>query len=123
MTTLFLYGTLKRGQRNHHFLAGAECLGAARSLSRYRLVEVGPFPGLVEMQGKLEGMVTRSAVAGGQLARMLIAVGDSLGRVPEFALDLRRMNLRELLEFHAELETRSVYRFRAGLAYNNPRPR
>ena len=48
MTLLFLYGTLKRGHRNHHFMAGQQFLGPARTLPRYRLYNVGPHPALVE---------------------------------------------------------------------------
>jgi gamma-glutamylaminecyclotransferase len=47
-TTLFVYGTLKRGLANHHFLAGQTFLGEAVTLPRYRLVDFGPNPGLLE---------------------------------------------------------------------------
>jgi gamma-glutamylcyclotransferase (GGCT)/AIG2-like uncharacterized protein YtfP len=47
MPVLFLYGTLKRGQRNHRLVAG-EFLGPARSQPHYRLVDCGPYPALVE---------------------------------------------------------------------------
>jgi len=61
---------------------------------------------LAELQGKLEGRVTRGAVSDeGRLARFLIAVGASLKRVPAFAADLGRMNLRQLMAFYGELET------------------
>lgn len=73
-------------------------LGTLRSLSE-------GLPQIAEIQGMLEGWVTGSAVTGGVLARMLIAVGASLGKVPEFATELRRMDLFELMRFHAELET------------------
>jgi hypothetical protein len=62
-------------------------------------------PGLVELQGQLEGRITRAAVSGGLLARALIAIGASLGRVPEFATELGRLDLRQLVEFHGELES------------------
>jgi gamma-glutamylaminecyclotransferase len=35
---LFVYGTLKRGLSNHHYLAGATYLGRARTKERYPLV-------------------------------------------------------------------------------------
>ena len=47
MTLLFLYGTLKRGQRNHHLMAGQEFLRPAQTAPRYRMVNVGPYPALV----------------------------------------------------------------------------
>ena len=46
-TTLFVYGTLKRGERNHRLLAGQEFLGEAATMPLYRLYDLGPFPGLV----------------------------------------------------------------------------
>ncbi len=47
-TVLFVYGTLKRGGRNHAFLAGQEFLGEARTLPHYRLFDAGAYPCLVE---------------------------------------------------------------------------
>lgn len=44
---LFVYGTLKRGERNHGFLRGQEYLRPARTLPHYRLYNCGPYPGLV----------------------------------------------------------------------------
>jgi gamma-glutamylcyclotransferase (GGCT)/AIG2-like uncharacterized protein YtfP len=46
---LFVYGSLKTGQRNSgRFLAGQTFLGPARTPSRYRLHDCGPFPAMVE---------------------------------------------------------------------------
>jgi gamma-glutamylcyclotransferase (GGCT)/AIG2-like uncharacterized protein YtfP len=45
---LFVYGTLKRGQRSHHRLRGQEFRGEARTVPRYRLYNYGPYPLLVE---------------------------------------------------------------------------
>lgn len=39
-----VYGTLKRGLRNHHWLAGARFLGVDR-LTAITLYDLGPFPG------------------------------------------------------------------------------
>src|SRR5262249_53161627 len=71
---LFLYGTLKRGCRNHHLVAGQEFLGPARTLPRYRLYDSGLYPCLVEdtMQG--------CAIAG-ELWRV---EADALERLDEF---------------------------------------
>ena len=46
-TVLFVYGTLKRGHGAHHLLAGQHFLGPAVTAPRYRLVDLGPYPGLV----------------------------------------------------------------------------
>lgn len=60
---------------------------------------------LAELQGRVEGWVTRSVTSGCALARALIAVGASVGQVPEFARELGKMSLLEFLRFNAELET------------------
>ena len=44
---LFLYGTLKRGQKSHHFLAGQEFRGEATTMPLYRLYALGWHPGMV----------------------------------------------------------------------------
>ena len=46
-TTLFVYGTLKRGQRNHRLIADQEFLGEVVTEPRYRVFDLGPHPGLV----------------------------------------------------------------------------
>lgn len=46
-TILFVYGTLKRGLRNHFRLADQEFLGEAVTEPRYRVIDLGPYPGLI----------------------------------------------------------------------------
>jgi gamma-glutamylcyclotransferase (GGCT)/AIG2-like uncharacterized protein YtfP len=48
MTTLFIYGTLKRGHSAHHLLANQQFLGEAVTTPQYRIVDLGPHPTLVE---------------------------------------------------------------------------
>jgi gamma-glutamylcyclotransferase (GGCT)/AIG2-like uncharacterized protein YtfP len=46
---LFVYGSLMRGEPNHHVLgSSAVFLGLARTARRYRLLDLGPYPALVE---------------------------------------------------------------------------
>jgi gamma-glutamylcyclotransferase (GGCT)/AIG2-like uncharacterized protein YtfP len=45
---LFVYGTLKRGGRNHARLVGQKFLGEFWTLPRYRLYDAGSYPCLVE---------------------------------------------------------------------------
>lgn len=45
--TIFVYGTLKRGCRNHSVLQSAEFVGMAWTESGYRMVHCGAYPGLV----------------------------------------------------------------------------
>ncbi len=47
MPVLFVYGTLKRGCKNHRHLANQRFLGEACSTPGYRLYDLGEFPGLV----------------------------------------------------------------------------
>jgi gamma-glutamylaminecyclotransferase len=44
---LFVYGTLKRGQPRHRFLAGQMFVAAAATQPQYRLFNVGEYPALV----------------------------------------------------------------------------
>lgn len=43
-----MYGSLKRGHRNHRLLADQEFLGDAVTEPRYRLVDLGTYPGMVD---------------------------------------------------------------------------
>ena len=47
-TILFVYGSLKRGRRNHRLIADQEYLGPAGTEPRYRIVDLGVYPGLIE---------------------------------------------------------------------------
>ncbi len=49
MPLLFVYGTLKRGQKRQRLLRSQEFLRDAVTLPRYRLVDCGAYPGLVEV--------------------------------------------------------------------------
>src|SRR5262245_45169595 len=46
-TTLFLYGSLKRGHSNHRLIADQEYLGEAVTEPRYRIIQVGQYGGLI----------------------------------------------------------------------------
>lgn len=47
-TTLFVYGTLKRGFCRERFLASAKYLGNAETIPAYRLLDCGAYPALVD---------------------------------------------------------------------------
>ena len=53
-TLVFVYGTLKRGHRNHHWLADAIELGAAE-LPGALLHDLGPFPMAIAGDGRVMG--------------------------------------------------------------------
>jgi len=47
MTRIFVYGTLKRGRSNHHWLAGQRFIAQARTKPIYRLYDMGGYPGMI----------------------------------------------------------------------------
>jgi gamma-glutamylcyclotransferase (GGCT)/AIG2-like uncharacterized protein YtfP len=44
---LFVYGTLKRGAKNHRHLAGQQFVATARTVPGFELRDMGGYPGLV----------------------------------------------------------------------------
>ena len=56
MTRVFVYGTLKRGGRNHAFLAGQQFLGEARTPPGFTLYSFGKYPGMVREAGDTAGV-------------------------------------------------------------------
>lgn len=56
MTTLFIYGTLKRGGSNHLFLHGQRFLGPARTAPGFTLYSLGDYPGMVRAPGDKAGV-------------------------------------------------------------------
>jgi gamma-glutamylcyclotransferase (GGCT)/AIG2-like uncharacterized protein YtfP len=45
---IFVYGTLMRGEVNHHLLQQAHFIGCHTTLPRYRMLHLGAYPGVVE---------------------------------------------------------------------------
>lgn len=64
---VFVYGTLKREEKNHHWLQGASWQGEAE-LNGVVLHDLGPFPMAVMGEGRISGEVY--ALAGRGLARL-----------------------------------------------------
>jgi gamma-glutamylcyclotransferase (GGCT)/AIG2-like uncharacterized protein YtfP len=81
MTTLFVYGTLLVGEPNHSRLGGCKPLSSAVSEPRYTLVDLGPYPAL--LQGG------NTAIAG-ELYDVDVALLDELDAF-EDPLDFRRL--------------------------------
>ena len=47
---LFVYGSLKRSEKNHLLLKGSRFLGEQSTVSEYKIVQVGEFPAMVEVE-------------------------------------------------------------------------
>ena len=58
---LFVYGTLRRGQKGHHVLAGARYVRAAVTMNHYTLATVSSYTGLMRMP---RGATSGSGVPG-----------------------------------------------------------
>lgn len=56
MSTVFVYGTLKRGGSNHLILARQRFLGSARTGPGFTLHSLGDYPGMVRSSGDTEGV-------------------------------------------------------------------
>jgi gamma-glutamylaminecyclotransferase len=79
-TTLFVYGTLKRGCRNHGAVQGAEFAGEAATESAYLLVNCGSYPGLVRAGDEQTGKSIRGEVY--RVDEELLAALDRFEDVP-----------------------------------------
>lgn len=53
MSRLFVYGTLKRGLRNHTMLSHCPFIGQAMTFARFYLVDLGAYPGMVPFRATL----------------------------------------------------------------------
>jgi gamma-glutamylcyclotransferase (GGCT)/AIG2-like uncharacterized protein YtfP len=80
---LFVYGTLQRGRVNHGQLAGQRFVGPARTVSGFRLHDLGGYPGLVPYPAAETGVSGEVwAVDAAALARLdaFVGVGEGLYR-------------------------------------------
>jgi gamma-glutamylaminecyclotransferase len=55
-TLIFVYGTLKRGGSNQHYLAGQKFIGEARTTPGFRLFDLGTYPGMVAKADDRDGV-------------------------------------------------------------------
>lgn len=78
--TLFVYGTLKRGCRNHGALYGAEFVGQAATEPAYLIVNCGSYPGLVRTGDGEAGLSIRGEIY--QIGEELLAALDRFESVP-----------------------------------------
>jgi gamma-glutamylcyclotransferase (GGCT)/AIG2-like uncharacterized protein YtfP len=94
--TIFVYGTLKRGCRNHPVLKGAEFLGEARTEPGYCLVHCGSYPGLVKGLADPAGLMDFAASEGvfGELYRVDAALLAELDRFEDVPHEYERAVIR-----------------------------
>lgn len=88
-TRVFVYGTLKTGLSNHGWLRGQRLLGRAVTEPRYRMFDLGGYPGLVESADGLpiEGEVWEVEAAA--LAQLNVLEGVAEGEYALTAVALR----------------------------------
>lgn len=55
---IFCYGTLKRGHHAHELLSNASFISEAKTHPKYRLHNMGGFPGMVEAEPEVGGGVS-----------------------------------------------------------------
>jgi gamma-glutamylcyclotransferase (GGCT)/AIG2-like uncharacterized protein YtfP len=53
---VFVYGSLKRGGTNQHYLAGQKFIGVARTKPGFRLFDLGEYPGMVAFADDRDGV-------------------------------------------------------------------
>jgi gamma-glutamylcyclotransferase (GGCT)/AIG2-like uncharacterized protein YtfP len=56
---VFVYGTLRKGECNHHLLEHSEYLGLYETEPNYALFNVGSYPGVTEGNSRVIGEVYR----------------------------------------------------------------
>ena len=88
MTRIFVYGTLKRGCKNHHWLAGQRFIAEARTQPIYRLYDMGGYPGMIRADNgvAVEGEIWE--VDAGGLARLDVLEDIEGGEYERVLLEL-----------------------------------
>ncbi len=92
MHQVFVYGTLKRGECNHHWLAGAVCLGRRR-LAGALLHDLGPYPKAVRTEASAAGPPGHAPLIHGEL----YAVDDQGLRHLDVLEEVPREYVRQVL--------------------------
>ena len=104
MTLLFVYGTLKRGCKNHAHLATQRYVGDARCVAGYRLYDLGSYPGLVADTTDTEGVT----------GEVWSVDETALGHLDDFEGIAEGLYRREPIQLLAPFDQANVY----GYVYN-----
>jgi gamma-glutamylaminecyclotransferase len=56
MEEVFVYGTLKQGGSNHHYLSGQQFLGLAQTEPGYAMYDLGGYPGILETEDAVQAI-------------------------------------------------------------------
>lgn len=83
MIHLFVYGTLKRGCKNHAQLDGQTYLGPARTVPGFQLYDLGDYPGMIVADGELNRPTGTAALAGVS-GELWLVTPDALARLDDF---------------------------------------
>lgn len=54
---VFVYGTLRKGEANHHYLAQSQCLDSCQSGLDYKLYDLGEYPAVSDGNTAISGEV------------------------------------------------------------------
>ena len=102
-TSVFVYGTLKRGHCLHHVLANQEFLGQAKTEPMYVMVSLGDFPGLV-LPDAFSGVVNGQSIEGElyRVDRDCLVELDRVECVDEGMYQRRRVSLKVPADIIAE---------------------
>lgn len=80
MKWLFVYGSLRRGQENHHWLAGQRFRGEAVTQKCYRLVQHAAYPALMVTESEEESQAIAGEVW--EVTEDCLAALDAFEEVP-----------------------------------------
>jgi gamma-glutamylcyclotransferase (GGCT)/AIG2-like uncharacterized protein YtfP len=100
MATIFVYGTLKRGCRNHDVMRDAELMCEAATEHAYLMVNCGSYPGLVRPRVGQPGLAIR-----GELYR----VNDELLAALDRFEDVPREYVRETIRLDDGTEAQTYF--------------
>lgn len=81
---VFVYGTLRAGEANHHWLEGSICLGPHTTKPRYTLLDLGDYPAAIE---------SGHAAIHGEVYRVTPEIMAKLDLLEDFPLEYTRKHI------------------------------